>query len=107
MAKNKNKSGARYDARFLIIYLLTWLTGLLMYLTEGQKDKRIKFHSFQAIVLGIVLIVIAIIFDIASPIIGSVLFILGWLYGMYIGYEASTGVDIDMPIISDFVRNYI
>ena len=81
MATKATKS-AKQDSNLLFIfaYLLTWLSGIILYITVGQKDKRVKFHSLQAIFLGIVIFILAYI-----PII-SLVSILVWLYGLYIGY---------------------
>jgi uncharacterized membrane protein len=86
---------------YIFAYLLTWLSGILMYITVGQTDKRMKFHALQAILLGVVLFIIGWI-----PILGWIIELLGWLYGLYIGYMAYTGTDIEMPVIGDFAKQY-
>ncbi len=101
----KNVSGDKTDnLTFLITYLLEWLTGLIVYFTVGQNDKRARFHAIQAIVLGIVSIILSFILDfVFLPLSGIVAFLI-WLYGMYIGYEAYKGVDVKIPILSDYLK---
>ncbi len=90
---------------YLFTYLLAWITGIIVYVTEGQRSERIKFHALQAIFLGVIAMIVGIAF---SPIhyLGSVLVFLLWLYGMYIGYEAYRGTDVSIPVIGDYARKY-
>ncbi len=93
---------------FILAYLLTWLTGLFVYFTEGQKDKRLKFHAVQAILLGIAVTVVYWILLII-PFLGllsSLVLFLGWLYGMYVGWQASMGNDIEIPTIGRYAKQY-
>ncbi len=98
MAKQTTNKGN--DILFIFAYLIPILTGLLMYITVGQTNKRMKFHSLQAIMLGIVLIVLGWI-----PIIGLI-GLLVWLYGLYVGWRAYEGEDLDIPVIGDFAHQY-
>lgn len=90
---------------YLFTYLLTWITGIIVYVTEGQRSERVKFHALQAIFLGVIAMIVAIIFS-PIPYLGSVLFFLLWLYGMYIGYQAYRGTDVSIPVIGDYARRY-
>jgi uncharacterized membrane protein len=83
---------------YILIYFLTWLTGIIFFLKS--KDDRKKQHSIQAICLGIIIIAVSII-----PYIG-LLSILVWLYGLYIGYKASINNDVAIPYITDFAKKY-
>ncbi|MGC9076687.1 MAG: DUF4870 domain-containing protein [Conexivisphaera sp.] len=90
---------------YLLTYLLTWITGMIVYVTEGQRSERVKFHTLQAIFLGVIAMILGVVL---SPIhyLGSVLILLIWLYGMYIGYEAYRGTDVSVPVIGDYARKY-
>ncbi|MDE1866044.1 MAG: hypothetical protein KGH94_05415 [Candidatus Micrarchaeota archaeon] len=86
---------------YLITYLLTWLTGIIVFVTEGQKNKRAKFHAIQAILLGVVIFILAWI-----PFVGWLIGVLLWLYGLYIGYQAGyQGKDIEFPVIGGFAKS--
>jgi uncharacterized membrane protein len=100
--KNDAAKSSGDSLLYLITYLLTWLTGILIFITAGQKDKRLKFHSLQAILLGIVLFILAWI-----PFIGWLIGVLLWLYGLYIGYQGGyEGKDIEIPVIGPFAKKY-
>ncbi len=99
MASKQNKQGN--GLVYIFAYLLTWLTGLIVFITVGQNDKRAKFHALQAIFLGVLLFVIGWI-----PFLGWIIELLGWLYGLYIGYMAYTGQDIEVPVLGAYARQY-
>jgi uncharacterized membrane protein len=88
---------------YIIAYLFTIISGIIIYFLFSNKNKRMKMHSEQAIILGVIMLVAdAILFLI--PYIDSIVVLLIWLYGLYIGIEAYSGKDIDIPYITDFVK---
>jgi uncharacterized membrane protein len=94
------KSSAANDFSYIAIYFLTWITGIIFYIISGE-DKRKKQHSIQAIILGVIMIVLAFI-----PFV-SILNILVWIYGLYIGYKASINEDVTIPYITEFAKKYV
>lgn len=84
---------------YIAIYFFTWLSGLVAFLL-AKGDKSMRFHGLQSIVLGIVIVVLSFL-----PFIG-IISLLFWLYGIYVGYEAGKGNDINMPIIGKLVKPY-
>ncbi|MGC8483882.1 MAG: DUF4870 domain-containing protein [Thermodesulfobium sp.] len=90
---------------YIFTYLLSWLSGIIVFVTEGQNDKRMKFHSLQAIFLGIVAIVLDFVFFFV-PFLGPVLAFIIWVYGMYIAVKAYEGEDIKVPVIADYAIKY-
>ncbi|MGD0728885.1 MAG: hypothetical protein ABR981_02310 [Candidatus Micrarchaeaceae archaeon] len=92
---------------FIISYVLLLITGIIVLLVKGEEDKRLKMHSIQAILLGIVFIAIWIIFGwVAFGIIADVLNFLLWLYALYVGFEAAAGTDIEIPVITKYAKRY-
>jgi uncharacterized membrane protein len=87
---------------YLFTYLLTWVSGLAVFLTVAQTDRRLKFHSLQATMLGLGVFVLIIIPLPLVPLIGF----LGWLYGMYVAFRAYEDEDVSMPIIGDYAKEY-
>ncbi len=85
---------------YVFAYLLTWLSGIILYVTEGQKNKRLKFHSLQAIFLGIIIFVL--VFIPYANIIGWGL----WILGIVIGVIAYNGQDISIPVIGPYAKRY-
>ncbi len=107
MANANSKKGGGAQGRNLIMcigtYFFTWLSGIIVYLfTNKKEDKYLKFHAMQAILLGIVITIIGLL---PIPFIGIISLIL-WVYGLYVGYKASEGMDIEMPVIGDFAKEH-
>lgn len=90
---------------YIFTYILSWITGIIVYITEGQKSARLKFHSLQAIFLGITAIVIDLILFFI-PFLGPFLAFLIWVYGIYIAVKAYNGEDIKAPVIGDYAAKY-
>ncbi len=90
---------------YIFTYLFSWLSGLVIFVTEGQNNKRMKFHSLQAIFLGITAVVVNIVLFFI-PFLGSFLAFLIWLYGMYVAIEAYEGKDVNVPLIGDYATKY-
>lgn len=71
----------------LLAYLFTWLGGLIIYLT--QKDREVRFHGAQAILFGIawfglmiVWFILTFVLSLVSGILGTIFSILGWVVGI-------------------------
>lgn len=92
----KAPAKAQKDSRtmMLVAYIFTWLSGLIVLLTAGKDDEEVRFHAWQAILLGV-----------AAQIGFFLLFFPGliiMLYGWYIGYTAySKGERILAPVIGE------
>ncbi|MCE0487943.1 DUF4870 domain-containing protein [Ornithinimicrobium sediminis] len=82
-------SGGGLDPKVggLLAYLFTWLSGLVVYLT--QRDRELRFHGAQAILLGIAWVVavfawtvMSVVVGFASDTLGSLFGFVGWLLGL-------------------------
>ncbi|CAJ37349.1 hypothetical protein RCIX2231 [Methanocella arvoryzae MRE50] len=73
-------------------YILTWLGGVII-LLMGKDDRAMKFHAFQAIILGIIVVVTA----------WFCVGFLVWLYMIYGGFLVYSGKEFRAPIIADFI----
>ena len=80
--------------------------GIIVLALQGNQDKRLKKHAFQAIFLGIVMIVVWVVFMFFFSFIGWIINVLIWLYGLYIGFEGYRGNDIAIPTITDYANRY-
>jgi uncharacterized membrane protein len=87
---------------YVLIYLFTWLTGLIFYLTE-KEDKKVRFHAMQAILLGIVMVICSFFFFLLIPVILAPIL---WLYGLYIGYKESQGETVRIPYLAEYADKY-
>jgi len=81
---------------YILIYFFSWLSGIIFYVIE-KDNKKVRFHAVQAILLGIVMVVLS--FTLVLP------FLL-WLYSLYIGYKESQGETIKMPFLGDYAEKY-
>lgn len=103
MAASKNQKHKRNLVLCIGTYFFTWISGIIVYLFVNKKeDEYLKFHGLQAILLGIV---ITVIFWLPIPFL-PILSLILWIYGIYVGYEASEGKDIEMPIIGEFAKKH-
>ena len=103
MAKKKAaKAEGDENLIYIFTYLFTWLSGIIIFITVGQKNKRLKFHAIQAVLLGIVAFVLAYI---PLPFF-SLIGVLVWLYGLYLGYRGYQGRDISAPVIGEYATRY-
>ena len=107
------------NAMAAIAYLLGIFTGFIMYFV-GQKDKYVRFHAIQSLLLGIFEIFVVI----ALSIIGLPLMfvpILGWLVGAFLWavlgliilllwifmmYKAFSGEQYKLPYIGKLAERY-
>ena len=102
----KNESLPKEDLGilFLFSYFLLWISGIIVFIIYGDKDKRLRFHAIQAVIYGIAITIFDLVFG-WLPILGIPIHIaslLLWAYGLYVGYMASQGNDILIPIIGTF-----
>ena len=93
------------DIIYFLTYLLTWITGLIVYFTKAKTDKKAKFHSIQAMLLGLLSAIISIFILPFLPIVW-ILSLLIWIYGLYIGYRAYSGMPANIPYLSDYAQKH-
>jgi uncharacterized membrane protein len=80
----------------LLSYIFSPLVGIIMLLIEDKKNRPfIKYNAVVSIVVGVLAIVLS------SVCIG----VLVWIYGIYLGIKSYQGEWVEVPFISDFVRN--
>ena len=92
------------ERRLLLVfaYLLTWLSGVIVFVINGDRDQNLRFHSLQAIFLGIFITIIWIGSFLLIPsvrIIDYLVVFLLYLYGLYVGIQAYSGRSISIPVI--------
>ena len=104
----------------IIAYLLTPISGIVLYLIEKDKpDKRrfVMFHAVQSSILGIGLLVFLFLLSIINiiPILGTIISLLGFFVlipGMFIilifmMYKSYLGEEYHLPVIGDYAEKYI
>jgi uncharacterized membrane protein len=94
------------NAWYILAYIIPLITGIIVLVLKGEGDNRLKMHAMQSIFLGIIIFVVAIVFGWILGIIASLINLLLWLYGLYVGFEAYNGRDITIPVLTDFAKQY-
>jgi uncharacterized membrane protein len=80
----------------LLSYIFCPLIGIIMLLIEDKKNRPfIKYNAWVSIWLGIVVVITS----------GFCVGVLVWIYAIYLGIKSYQGEKVEVPVISDFVRN--
>lgn len=80
----------------LLSYIFCPLIGIIALLIEDKKNRPfIKYNAVVSIILGIIAIVLS----------WACLGILVWFYAIYLGIKSYQGEWVQVPIVSDFVKN--
>ncbi len=74
---NSTSTGLAENVAGLLCYVLGWVSGVIFLLIE-PKNKFVRFHAFQAIIVFGILNVVSVILNVI-PFIGTVL---AWLVGV-------------------------
>ncbi len=119
---------------YLVAYVLSLLGGILVYIMAGT-DQRLKKHAVQAICFGVIWVLVYIInIIVVTIIVGSALssayaygysynlgaieaassigwiftliYAVVWLVGLYVGWQAYNGVDVNIPVITPLAEKY-
>ena len=87
-----------------LAYLFSPLVPIIIMLMEDKKNRPfIKAHSMQSLVFGVVFWGITSILSFA--LIGLCLVPIGFVIEVYWAYKAYQGETINIPVITDFVKN--
>ena len=87
----------------LLAYIFTPLVPIIILLMQDKKDRPfIKAHNMQALVWGVALYVLS--FVLSFVVIGACIGLLGLILNIYWGIQAYQGKYINIPVITDFVK---
>lgn len=90
-----------------VAYILTFVTGLIIYFVAPKEDKYARWHAIQAIGLGVAWIVLSIIVNILDaflPFFGILSMLLGLailIAIIVLAVKAYQGEKIRLPVIAD------
>ena len=88
----------------LLTYVFSPLIPIILMLMEDKKNRPfIKAHNMQALVLGVINIVIAMV--IGWLLIPLCINLALTLYLIYCGIKAYQGQLVNIPVVTDFVKN--
>jgi uncharacterized membrane protein len=87
----------------LLSFLLTPLLPLITLFLEDKKNRAfIKYHNVPALILGVAEGVVAFILSFI-PFVGCLTPLL-WIINLLLALKANKGVNVDIPIITDFSK---
>jgi uncharacterized membrane protein len=103
MAEEKKKENK--TILYIIAYSFEWLSGIIVYFLS-KENSRLKKHAFQAIVLGVISFILSFISSLLLlPILSAVINVCIWFYGLYVGFKAYGGIDVEIPILTEALNN--
>jgi uncharacterized membrane protein len=83
-----------------LAYVFAPVVPIILLLMEDKKDRPfIKAHNVQALIWGILIALPA------ATLILSCVWPIGWLVSLFWAYKAYQGEMVNIPVISDFVKN--
>jgi len=85
-----------------LAYFFAPIVSIIILLMDDKKDRPfIKAHNVQALVAGIVMSIIIVPIAAITLGCGSIIYLIMW----YWAYKAYQGEYINIPVITDFVKN--
>jgi uncharacterized membrane protein len=88
----------------LLAYVLSPIVPIIILLMEDKKNRPfIRAHNMQALVLGIVEVILAVVLS-WTLILACVPFLF-WLVMIYWGIQAYQGKEVNVPLVTNLVRN--
>jgi uncharacterized membrane protein len=86
----------------LLSYIIAPIVSIIMLLIEEKKNRPfIKFHAVQSLILGIIAVILYVV--LGWIFVGLCLGFLVWAYGIYLGIKAYGGVNVKVPVITDWI----
>lgn len=87
-------------------YVFAPLVGIIALLMEDKKNRPfVKFHAVQSIVASIAFIIVATIVSVVTLGFGGLCVPVLWLVFLYWAYQAYQGQDVNIPVVSNFIKN--
>lgn len=87
-----------------LAYVFTPIIPIILLLLEDKKNRPfIKQHNMQALVWGVVFYIIVSVTSVF--LIGLCIWPLGLLAQLYWAYQAFQGKSVNIPVITDLVKN--
>ena len=83
-------------------YALSPLVPIILMLMDDKKARPyIKYHAVQSLAVGVVFFIVVPIIAVFTLGCGSIL----WLVMFYWAYKAYQGEYVEIPVVTDFVKN--
>ena len=99
----KTALGLEENLEAALCYLGVWITGLIFYFVE-DKNKLIRFHAMQSILVFLPLMIFAWLFLYIFSWISWILWILVIVLWVILMLKALQGVKYKLPIVGDIAE---
>ena len=86
-------------------YLLPIFAIIALFQEDKKERKFIHYHAVQAVVFGIILLLIILIVSVVTFLFGSLCAPLVWLITLWPSYDAYRGKYTDIPYVTGFIKN--
>ena len=88
----------------LLAYVLTPIVPIIILLMEDKKNRPfLRAHNAQALVVGVINIILSVVLG-WTVVLACVPFII-WLVCIYWGIQAYGGKTVNIPVVTNFVKN--
>ncbi|RMF46747.1 MAG: DUF4870 domain-containing protein [Anaerolineae bacterium] len=78
---------------------------IVLFMEDKKARPFIKYHAVQSLVFNVVLGVLAIILSAVTLGFGAICAPVFWLVTFWPAYEAYQGNYMELPVITDFIKN--
>ncbi len=86
----------------LLSWIFTPLVPLIVLLLEDKKKRPfIRYHAIQSLVLGALITVLSAV----TAGFGCLVLWIPWIYAIYLGIQSYNGKMVEVPVLTDFVKN--
>ena len=102
----KSSTGLEENVASLLCYILAWVTGIIFFLIE-QKNKVIRFHAMQSMIVFISLSVIsAILTALFGGVFGTFIGLLAFALWIVLMVKAYQGGIYKLPVAGDLAEKW-
>jgi uncharacterized membrane protein len=86
-----------------LAYVFSPIVSIILILMEDKKKRPfIRYHAYQSLVLGVVMIIAIMILSLI-PLINCFTWLL-WIVMLYFAYRAYMGEYFSLPFVTDFIK---
>lgn len=90
-----------------VAYLLTWITGLVIFFVAKPEQRYAKWHAVQAIGYGVVTTLVAILLSVLRvPFLGTIWWLLTLAGIVVLALRAYQGQTMRMPVLSTYADKH-
>ena len=87
-------------------YVFAPLVGIIVLLMEEKKARAfIKFHAVQSIAASVAFFIVSFILTAVTLGFGGFCVPVLWLVFLYWAYKAYQGEDVEIPVVTNFIKN--